>query len=146
MIMFKISYMLITGRGNFLGGIVNFGEHVFEGLDYAAESLNDIHVTGPDGVSDRIDKNEFKPETLPQTQKDLPNRVFFYLYTRDNPTDGQRLNVNDTDTLQNSNFNVSKYTLIFAHGYNAYYTDQGSGIRNGMRLFIAKKSNFFNHI
>ena len=131
--------MLFTGRGKFLDGVVNYGEHVVEGFDNTVENLKDVYVTDPDGTSVRTDKSEFILETLLQTKKVLPNRVFFYLYTRDNPSDGQRLNVNDKDTLQNSNFNVSKYTVIYVHGWIDSFTYQSSiRIRNGMRLFIEK--------
>ena len=141
--MFKISYVLFTGRGDLLDNIVNFGQHLFEEFDYALESLTDLYVTSPDGVPVRLDLYEFLPETVQQTQEDLPNRVFFYLYTRDNPSDGQRLNVNDTDTLQNSNFNVSKYTVIYFHGWMVNYTYQSATvIRDGMRSFI-EKTKFF---
>ncbi|CAD1472338.1 unnamed protein product, partial [Heterotrigona itama] len=118
-------------RGNFLDGIVNFGEHVFEGVDYTLEKLSDLYVIGPDGKPVRVGITDFFPETVEETQKDLPNRVFFYLYTRNNPSDGQKLNVNDKVTLQNSNFNISKYSAILVHGWMSNYKD-----------FIAAKNAF----
>ena len=136
--MFKISYVIYTGFGDLLDGMINFGGQVFEGFDYALESLADMNVTATDGVPIKIDPFEL-PGTMEQTQKNLTNLVFFYLYTRDNPSDGQKLIVDDKNTLQNSNFNVSKNTLIYAHGLGASYTDQNSrNVRDGMRLFIEK--------
>lgn len=132
-----ISYMLFTVRGDILDSIVDLGEHIFEGVDYAFESVNDLYIIGPGGIPVRINAEEFIPPTVLQTQKNISNLVFFYLYTRNNPSNYQQLNVNDTDTLQNSNFNVSKYTTLYVHGWMTKYTS-AAGIRNGMRLFIEK--------
>ncbi|KAF3430034.1 hypothetical protein E2986_11354 [Frieseomelitta varia] len=123
-----------TVRGNFRtiqNGILNIGEHVFEALDYGAEALNDRYIIGPNGIPIRIDTEELLFPTLGETQKNLPNTVFFYLYTRNNPTNSQRLNVGDENTLRNSNFNVSKNTLIYAHGWMANYTS-AAGLRNAI--------------
>ncbi|KAK1132551.1 hypothetical protein K0M31_013934 [Melipona bicolor] len=122
-----------TVRGDFASGIVNFGEDVLEDLDYTFEKLTDKYVTGPNGVPVRIDFEEFIPETLQQTQQNLPNTTFFYLYTRNNPSNGQKLNIGDEDTLQNSNFNVSKNTAIYVHGWQTNYLSQNViGIRNAV--------------
>ncbi|XP_078038270.1 uncharacterized protein LOC144470691 [Augochlora pura] len=56
-------------------------------------------------------------ESLEHTQRDLDNRVFFFLYTKDNPIEGQRLYVDDDDALQKSNFNFSKPTKFVTHGW-----------------------------
>ncbi|XP_076289000.1 pancreatic triacylglycerol lipase-like [Lasioglossum baleicum] len=70
-------------------------------------------------------------ETLEETEHDLLNRVHFNLYTKANPTDGQRLNVDDIDALQKSNFNFSKPTIFITHGWlNTVYNDPVTLIRD----------------
>ncbi|XP_076288999.1 phospholipase A1-like [Lasioglossum baleicum] len=88
-----------------------------------AENPNAI-VHGEKNKLDPEDELVFDPtheetpkESLSETQKDLANRVYFYLFTKDNPNDGQRLYLDDVATLQNSNFNFSKPTKIVTHGF-----------------------------
>nr|XP_033322500.1 phospholipase A1 VesT1.02-like [Megalopta genalis] len=67
-------------------------------------------VTNPENV-------KAPDESLEHTQRDLDNRVFFFLYTKDNPIEGQRLYVGDDDALQKSNFNFSRPTKFVTHGW-----------------------------
>lgn len=78
-------------------------------------------------------------ETLGQTQKDLPNRVFFYLYTRKNPKVPQKLIIDDVQTLKKSNFDIHKETKIVTHGWtNSYLSPSCQLILQGMHLFLQK--------
>ncbi|KMQ84535.1 pancreatic triacylglycerol lipase, partial [Lasius niger] len=56
-------------------------------------------------------------ETLSETQNDIKNRVFFFLYTKNNPTAPKTLYVNDTNALKNSNFDPTKPTRFIIHGW-----------------------------
>lgn len=56
-------------------------------------------------------------ESLTETRKDIENRVFFFLYTENNPTVPKPLYVNDKDTLKKSNFDPTKPTRFITHGW-----------------------------
>ncbi|XP_017765770.1 PREDICTED: uncharacterized protein LOC108554869 [Eufriesea mexicana] len=58
-------------------------------------------------------------ETLQQTEEDLPNRVFFYLYTRNNKDNPQQLHIDDVETLNNSYFDAQKPTKFVTHGWRS---------------------------
>lgn len=45
------------------------------------------------------------------------NDVIFTLFTRLNPTIGQRINLNDESSIRNSNFNPSHPTRVTIHGW-----------------------------
>lgn len=63
-------------------------------------------------------------ETLEETERDLPNRVSFYLYTRKNPKEPQQLFVDDVQALNNSYFDMNKETKIVAHGWRIDHNNQ----------------------
>ncbi|KAJ6627587.1 Pancreatic lipase-related protein 2 [Pseudolycoriella hygida] len=60
--------------------------------------------------------------TLPIEDKEItttfnPIRdVAFLVFTRENPTDGQEVNINDMFTVRNSNYNSSRPTKMLIHG------------------------------
>lgn len=56
-------------------------------------------------------------ENLEQTQRDIEKRVFFFLYTKKNPTVPKTLYVNDKNALKNSNFDPTKPTRFIIHGW-----------------------------
>ncbi|XP_015439830.1 PREDICTED: pancreatic triacylglycerol lipase-like [Dufourea novaeangliae] len=56
-------------------------------------------------------------ETLQATQFDMPEHVFFHLYTKYNTEVSQPLNPNDTAGLRNTYFDARKPTKIITHGY-----------------------------
>ncbi|KAM0729937.1 Pancreatic lipase-related protein 2 [Formica fusca] len=56
-------------------------------------------------------------ENLYETQMDIANRVFFFLYTKKNPTIPRTLYVNDKDSLKYSNFDPTKPTRFITHGW-----------------------------
>lgn len=71
-------------------------------------------------------------ETPDETQNNLVNRIYFYLFTRDNPTDLKRLYLDDVVGLNNSSFNVSKPTKIITHGFlNSLFSEAIILIRDG---------------
>ncbi|XP_054010936.1 uncharacterized protein LOC128893753 [Hylaeus anthracinus] len=57
------------------------------------------------------------PETVEETQRELPNHVIFNLYTRVTPETPQILRVNDTISLKNSCFSPKRPTIIATHGW-----------------------------
>ncbi|XP_076289802.1 pancreatic triacylglycerol lipase-like [Lasioglossum baleicum] len=70
-------------------------------------------------------------ESEEQTRKDLHNRVFFYLYTKANPTNHQQLHLNDLNSLRRSNFNAKRPTKFITHGWiNSAYSDAFRLIRD----------------
>ncbi|XP_015584844.1 pancreatic triacylglycerol lipase [Cephus cinctus] len=64
-----------------------------------------------------LDLNFRDIESIRETQKDLANKVKFYLHTLKNPKNTQQLWLNDPKTLSQSNFNPSKPTRIVTHGW-----------------------------
>ncbi|EZA59904.1 hypothetical protein DMN91_000433 [Ooceraea biroi] len=56
-------------------------------------------------------------ESFDETKKDLANRVFFFLYTKDNPTDPKPLYLDDENALKNSFFDPKKPTRFITHGW-----------------------------
>ncbi|XP_053985508.1 pancreatic triacylglycerol lipase-like [Hylaeus volcanicus] len=71
------------------------------------------------------------PESVERTKEDLENRVFFYLYTRENPKDFEQLKVDDIDMLKRSKFDASKPTKFITHGWiNSYMSKACVAIRD----------------
>lgn len=70
------------------------------------------------GGLNRKDVNEMLFQTKGETKQDLPNLVFFYLYTRSNPTNPDRLILN-ANALRRSNFNPGRPTVIGTHGWRS---------------------------
>lgn len=63
------------------------------------------------------DEDDEADEGLDDTKNDLANRVFFYLYTKDNPNEPKPLYVDDEEALKNSNFDPEKPTRFITHGW-----------------------------
>lgn len=78
-------------------------------------------------------------ETVEQTEEDLPNRVFFYLYTRNNSDNPEQLFIDDVETLNNSNFDTEKETKIVTHGWRGSYTDRSCQLVLQGNAFIYPK-------
>jgi pancreatic triacylglycerol lipase len=62
-----------------------------------------------------VDLNPF--ETSVEPLFNAESDVIFLLYTRQNPTVGQRINLRDLNSLRNSNFNAAHPTRITIHGW-----------------------------
>ncbi|KAL6432562.1 hypothetical protein ACFW04_006852 [Cataglyphis niger] len=56
-------------------------------------------------------------ESLDETQMNIANRVFFFLYTKKNSIIPRTLYVNDKNSLKSSNFDPSKPTRFITHGW-----------------------------
>ncbi|XP_033322503.2 pancreatic triacylglycerol lipase-like [Megalopta genalis] len=67
-------------------------------------------------ISDQMNVDTYD-ESEEETRKDLYNRVFFYLYTKANPTKSQKLILNDVDALKKSHFDPKKPTMMVTHGW-----------------------------
>ncbi|XP_011691720.1 PREDICTED: pancreatic triacylglycerol lipase-like [Wasmannia auropunctata] len=64
-------------------------------------------------------------------ENEIPNRVSFYLFTKDNPTNPRLLYVNDEDALRGSKFDPAKPTRIVTHGWiNSRNSDACTLIRD----------------
>lgn len=68
-----------------------------------------------------IDTKPIQGQDLPAPAFDPPNDVFFMLFTRSNPTVGQRIARNAMDIL-NSNFNPSLDVRVLIHGWVGSHT------------------------
>ncbi|XP_029055718.2 phospholipase A1-like [Osmia bicornis bicornis] len=76
----------------------------------------DLYVLDDDDKPVKIDLDA--PDTEANLKvKDLPNRVLFYLYTRNTQNNPKRLIVGDSKSLTNSQFNPRKPTKIITHGW-----------------------------
>lgn len=78
-------------------------------------------------------------ESAEQTRKDLHNRVFFFLYTRANPTKHQQLFLNDLNSLRRSNFDPKKPTKFVTHGW---INSEGSDAFQLIRDAYLKRGDF----
>ncbi|XP_076289001.1 pancreatic triacylglycerol lipase-like [Lasioglossum baleicum] len=102
-----------------LGGLVKESEKMLGLGEIVWDKIKDeLELLAPE---DKLESNpinqETPTETLAETQLDLSDRVLFYLYTRDNPVEGQPLYIGDVDLLKQSNFDFSKPTKIVTHGW-----------------------------
>ncbi|XP_076645357.1 uncharacterized protein LOC143354867 [Halictus rubicundus] len=116
-----------------LGSLVKEGEKVLGLAGVIEDKIKDeLELLAPEDMLESNPINEVTPsETLAQTQLDLSDRVLFYLYTRANPTEGQKLFIGDVDALQTSNFDFSKPTKIVTHGWiNTVLNDAVSLVRD----------------
>jgi hypothetical protein len=62
-------------------------------------------------------------ENLDKTKNDLENRVFFFLYAKDNPVNPQQLYIHDDAALRNSSFDPKKPTRFITHGWMNSHTN-----------------------
>ncbi|XP_053984240.1 pancreatic lipase-related protein 2-like [Hylaeus volcanicus] len=111
---------------------------ILHGIEDAAstftESVANVTLRDDDGNPVLLDLNLGYPETLSETERDLPNRVFFYLYTRDNKNDSQQLYPNDTTSLKSSNFDPTKETIFLIHGWMS--SAQGPMVKTVREAFM----------
>lgn len=64
-----------------------------------------------------IDFNSYETETV-EPRFNAQNDVFFLLFTRRNPTSGQRLSTNDANAIRNTQWNSKVPTRFVIHGWN----------------------------
>ncbi|XP_046750691.1 pancreatic triacylglycerol lipase-like [Diprion similis] len=84
-----------------------------------------------DGNLREITDEEGDEESLTKTEIVLPERVFFYLYTKANRKSSQEIYIGDDDTLDNSNWDSSRPTRIVIHGWiNSYKSSICTKIRD----------------
>ncbi|OXA51076.1 Pancreatic lipase-related protein 2 [Folsomia candida] len=72
-----------------------------------------------------------------------PSNVFFYLYTRDNPNQEQRLTLGNTESIKNSNFDPSYPVVFYIHGFKDWSDGTSS---QAIKDEYVKNSNFYNFI
>lgn len=90
-------------------------------------------VPDTEGKMHLFDMNPIEVE--PEPAFDPLNDMIFLLFTRDNPTVGQRITF-DMDTVRNSNWNPQRQTRFLIHGWNG---DQTTGLNIFMtREFLAR--------
>ncbi|XP_054010937.1 phospholipase A1 member A-like [Hylaeus anthracinus] len=56
-------------------------------------------------------------ENEEDTEKDLSNRIFFYLYTKESPKVPELLTIDDSSALQKSSIDLTLPTIIVTHGW-----------------------------
>jgi hypothetical protein len=71
-----------------------------------------------DGKMSVVDLNPTDLETEPNPTYDPNTDIFFLLFTRQNPTVGQRLSF-DLNTVRNSNWNPNNAVRFVVHGWTA---------------------------
>lgn len=105
---------------------------IFTSLDYALfkdkiayvydDNENLVKLTLDDDIEENEDGND----------SEVANRVFFFLYKKDNPNPNP-LYINDEDALKNSNFDPTKPTCFVTHGWiNSRNSEACTSIRDGM--------------
>ncbi|XP_047995915.1 pancreatic triacylglycerol lipase-like [Leguminivora glycinivorella] len=91
------------------------------------------YIQFPDGngVPHTVDfQEEVDHNLLEEIQRNPANNLYL-LYTRRNPTNSQRLIINDKNSILNSNFNPNHPTVVIAHGWlSNQNTDLNPVIRN----------------
>ncbi|CAK9814362.1 Pancreatic triacylglycerol lipase (Fragment) [Anthophora quadrimaculata] len=60
---------------------------------------------------------ESNPETLEETKRNLSQRIFFLLYTRETANTPEQLRLDDVETLEKSHFDPKKETKFITHGW-----------------------------
>lgn len=116
-------------------------DDIFTPLDYALfndtmayvydDNENLVRLTFEDSEDD---------ESLDETSKDLANRVFFFLYTKDNPSRPQPLYLDNDNALRKSNFNPEKPTRLITHGWmNSGDSSACTLIRDGTLINATRK-------
>ncbi|KAL2735408.1 phospholipase A1 VesT102-like [Vespula squamosa] len=74
---------------------------------------------------------EENTESERDTSMDLHNRVYFYLYTRNNRVHPDAISINNIESLKKSNFNFNRPTRIITHGWmNSHNSDSCILIRD----------------
>lgn len=110
-----------------------YNNDIFTSMDYAMlekttayvydDNENLVELTLDDDV-----------ESLDETQMDITNRVFFFLYTKNNPTIPKTLYINDKDVLKNNSFDPTKPTRFMIHGWMSSRSSSACLlIRDGMK-------------
>ncbi|RVE54443.1 hypothetical protein evm_000928 [Chilo suppressalis] len=67
-----------------------------------------------------VDSEEPVDEDFLRSVARNANNNGYWLYTRDNPDSHQVLQIDNPDSVLNSNFDFSKTTVFLAHGWNGY--------------------------
>ncbi|XP_011644471.1 pancreatic triacylglycerol lipase-like [Pogonomyrmex barbatus] len=91
-------------------------DDIFTSLDYALFEGEEAYVYDDNENLVRLtleDNGNHEDEN----DSEVPKRVFFYLYTRDNPTKPEQLYVDDEDTLKKSKFDPARPTRLVTHGW-----------------------------
>lgn len=60
-----------------------------------------------------------EPEPVPEIAFNAEKDVRFLLFTRSNPTGGQRLDFRELNSLRNSNYNATFPTCVLIHGFQS---------------------------
>lgn len=71
------------------------------------------------GKMHMFDMNPIELEHEPEPSFDPINDMFFLLFTRSNPTVGQRITINDAASLQSSNWRPQSETRFLIHGWQS---------------------------
>ncbi|XP_073959957.1 pancreatic triacylglycerol lipase-like [Choristoneura fumiferana] len=76
-----------------------------------------IQFPDGDGVAHTVDLQADPDQNVIEDVQRNPDRNLYLLFTRRNPTSSQTLEINNADSIRNSNFNPSHPTVIVVHGW-----------------------------
>ncbi|XP_014614491.1 PREDICTED: endothelial lipase-like [Polistes canadensis] len=83
--------------------------------------LSELHVFDDDlnlvSLASKMSLEDEDEESEEETLKDLHNRVFFYLYTRNNYKHPDGISINNQESLKKSDINFDRPTRIITHGW-----------------------------
>ncbi|KAI4504108.1 hypothetical protein M0802_000579 [Mischocyttarus mexicanus] len=83
--------------------------------------LGDLHIFDDDlnliSLATKMPAGDEDEETEEETLRDLHNRVFFYLYTKNNYKNPDGITINDQESLKKSDINFKRPTRFITHGW-----------------------------
>ncbi|XP_076750412.1 pancreatic triacylglycerol lipase-like [Xylocopa sonorina] len=90
---------------------------IFRVVDTLASKFDNLYVLDDNDKPVKLDLHKRYTESEEATQKDLKNRVLFYLYTRQTKNNPELLHLNDVNELKHSHFDPKKETKFVTHGW-----------------------------
>lgn len=109
----------------------SYNNDIFTAKDYAILKKTTAYVYDDNENLVKLTLDD-DVESLTETGMDITNRVFFFLYTKNNPI-SKTLYINDKDVLKNSSFDPTKPTRFIIHGWmNSQSSSACLLIRDGM--------------
>ena len=90
-------------------------------------------VPDSEGKIHAVDLNPIETEITPAFNPEAD--IVFLLFTRQNPTSGQRIILNNLASVQNSNFNSANPTRFLVHGWGGNAQSTVNGARDDFLRF-----------
>ncbi|XP_043258082.1 pancreatic triacylglycerol lipase-like [Colletes gigas] len=111
------------------------GIHAIENVvtNVVEDLIADLTMLDDDNNPVHIDLNLNYPETAAETKQNLHYTVFFYLYTKNNRDNPEKLFVDDVDVLKKSQFDPKRPTKFVTHGWiNSFRSAACVEVRNAL--------------